>query len=181
MEIISKELIFHEYTEEYINKNCVHNQLKSEKLEWNKQDNKNYQFYDDIVNSDIVFSIIDLKNNEEYGYFFFKKYPHNTGDEKIFIYEIIKVILDNKLPETYIRKQISYILNNLVNGNFLRKDRIFTDKSNYPFNDIHFTTTTEKVSNEIITHFQISRDGLTPISEEKLKRFTSKYKNGGVN
>ncbi len=170
MEIIAKQLIFHGYDEEYLKKNCSPNTLKDENLEWNKEENKNHPYAEDIVNNDIIFSIRDIDKKEDYAFIFFKK----QSLDKIFLFTITKVVLDKNLPESYIRVIIKNCLTVLVNGNYLRNDRIIA-KDNYPFYEPGVSDTIDKVSDEILPLFRTSKNGVVDLSPEQIERIKNTF------
>ena len=170
MKIIAKQLIFHEYDEDYLNKNCSPNTLKDDNLEWNEEENKNHSYAEDIVKNDIIFSIRDIVRKEDYGFIFLKKQPL----EDVFLFTIAKVVLDKNLPESYIRTATKNCLTTLVNGNFLRNDRIIA-KDNYPLYEPSVSDTIDKVSDEILPLFRTSRDGIVDLSTEQIERIKKTF------
>jgi len=170
MEIIAKQLIFYVYNEDYLNKNCSPNTIKDENLEWNENEHKTNPFASEINDNDIVISIRDLEKQEDYGLFFFKK--QKVGD--VFLFTITKGIIDSNLPESYIRTILQNCLTTLVNGNYLRNDRLIAN-NNYPFYEPHVSDTIGKVSNVILSLFRTSRDGIVDLSTEQTERIKKSY------
>ena len=59
MELISTRLIYHKYTQDYLESRCAIDTLKDTNLEWNKEEHKNHPYKIDIEQSDIAFVIKD--------------------------------------------------------------------------------------------------------------------------
>ena len=166
MEIIASQLVFHDYDKNNLNKSCSPIYFKDCSFEWNVETNKYHKYADDINGNDIVISIRDIKTDEDYGFLFFTKKPYND----IFLYTLTKVILDKKLSDEFIRKEIDSVLTTLNNGNYIRNDRLITN-TNHPFFPPHVEDTKRKVSDEIILGFVASRDGILPMSQEQEKKY----------
>ena len=121
MELISTRLIYHKYTQDYLESRCAIDTLKDTNLEWNKEEHKNHPYKIDIEQSDIAFVIKDLDKKEEFGFFFFKT---DTALEGNVMYTLTRVVLDENLPIDFIRTTVKNVVGLLNNGEFLRKDRI---------------------------------------------------------
>ena len=164
MEIVAEKLVYNKFELDYLEKNCSPTILKKEGIRW--CDNTYHQYSEDISNSDIVISIQDIANGTEYGYYFFTKKPHND----IFVYELVKAIFDSDLPEEFIRNETDYVLTTLVNGNYLRNDRLFIGGNNLPFYGTHIENTKTQAAELILRGFKSKRDGIVPLTEEQEKR-----------
>ena len=121
MELISTRLIYHKYTQDYLESRCAIDTLKDTNLEWNKEEHKNHPYKIDIEQSDIAFVIKDLDKKEEFGFFFFKT---DTALEGNVMYTLTRVVLNENLPIDFIRTTVKNVVGLLNNGEFLRKDRI---------------------------------------------------------
>lgn len=180
MEIIIDTLIFREYDEAYLKKNCTLNALKDENMEWNKEDNRSHKYSEDIKKNDIAISVRDINSTEDYMYFFFTIFKKN---DELFIYTIQKAVIDENIPENFIRKSVELVLKALNNGTnnlITRLDRLFVNKENHPFHYPHIKETTKKVAEEIVREFLTKKNGITqftPEFEEKLMKSAEKNKN----
>ena len=57
MDVILTKLVFHRYTDERLQEDCIPNCLKKNRFEWDKNWNENSIYSSDIKQHDIVFSI----------------------------------------------------------------------------------------------------------------------------
>ena len=173
MELISTQLILHKYTQEYLEEKCSIETLKDANVQLDKEELDNHRFKEDIKHSDIAFSIKELGNKEEYGFFFFKT---NTATEGNIMYSLKKVVLDKNLPTDYLHKRVIDVVSLLNNGNFLRKDRLVAN-DNYPLIYYTLNDTSEKLANYIINVFLSKNKGIAYLPsdvEENLKRAAQK-------
>ena len=149
MELISTRLIYHKYSQDYLESNCPIDTLKDANLELNGDEHKNHPYKEDIAHSNIAFAVKDLKNGEEYGFFFFKI---DTATEGNVMYTLTRVILDENLPFVFIRSKVKDIVGLLNNGEFLRKDRVVAN-GNYPLIKHTLEETAEKVADDVVNAF----------------------------
>lgn len=180
MEIIIDTLIFREYDEAYLKTNYTLNALKDDDMEWNKEDNKFHKYSEDIKKNNIIISVRDINSTEDYMYFFFTMFKKN---DELYIYTIQKAVIDENMPENFIRKSVEQVLKSLNNGvdnQIARLDRLFVNKENHPFYYPHIEETAKKVADEIVREFLTKKNGITqftPEFEEKLMKSAEKNKN----
>ena len=174
MELILTRLIYRQYTQEHLDTKCTIDTLKDSRLEWNKEEHNLHRFKEDIEHSDIAFSVKDITNGEEFGYFFFKTDKATEGNMR---YTLTKVVLDENLPTVYIHTKVKDVVGLLNNGEFLRKDRIVANED-YPLIKHTLEETSEKVADDVIRAFSARKsDGIVnipPDMEEKLKKIAQK-------
>jgi len=160
MEVSPAKLIPHE-----INCNeliyCISpNVLKDEKLEWNKEENSEHQFSEDITNSDLVITIENIDEPyEEYAYFFFEIKIAPAGNK---IFRLNKAVFDENLTDDFIEYCIAKVLDNLVCMDYSTTDRIFVTKNQpypYPLAQTHISDTKQKVTREIIDRYYSEKTG----------------------
>lgn len=153
------------------------NLLKDDSCEWNNEENSSHPYADDITNNDIVYSITDKKQNEDYGYFFFKK--EQFGDIIKYFFE--KTVLDQNLHESVILRYIRELIVSLNNGNYLTPNRLFlkpNTKESMPLSINHLDKTIMETSGYINNLFKMERDKMVPIPEElkeQLRKQAEKY------
>lgn len=162
MEVLADRLILHSYTEEDLLNNCSIDTLKDCKLEWNEVEHKTHKFANDIKDSNIVFSIKDIRTGEEYGYFFFDVKQAPEGN---FAYILKKVVLDTNITETYLNRSINIVVELLNNGIFLRKDWLIA-KENYPLVNYQLKETKDRVFDEVLSQFRAQMTGLVDIPQD---------------
>ena len=174
MELISTRLIYHKYTQDYLESRCAIDTLKDTNLEWNKEEHKNHPYKIDIEQSDISFVIKDLDKKEEFGFFFFKT---DTALEGNVMYTLTRVVLDENLPIDFIRTTVKNVVGLLNNGEFLRKDRIVVN-DNYPLIKHTLEETAKKVAEDVVNSFLFTKNnGIVKIPsdmEDRLKKAAQK-------
>ena len=174
MELISTRLIYHKYTQDYLESRCAIDTLKDTNLEWNKEEHKNHPYKIDIEQSDIAFVIKDLDKKEEFGFFFFKT---DTALEGNVMYTLTRVVLDENLPIDFIRTTVKNVVGLLNNGEFLRKDRIVVN-DNYPLIKHTLEETAKKVAEDVVNSFLCTKNnGIVKIPsdmEDRLKKAAQK-------
>lgn len=175
MELNSTHLINHQYSQRYLECKCPIVKMKDANQKWNSEEHSNHRFKVDIEQSDIVFSIKDsVTGNEEYAFFFFKTDVASGGNV---MYTLTNVVLDENLPEGFIRSKVNEMVNMLNDGESLRIDRIVAS-GNYPLVYYMLKDTSDKVANDIIAKFLSIKSGgptpIPPIMENKLKSIAEK-------
>ena len=80
-----------------------------------------------------------------------------------------KAIFDSDLPEEFIRNETGYVLTTLVNGIYLRNDRLIIGGNNLPFYGTHIENTKAQAAELILRGFKSKRDGIVPLTEEQEK------------
>jgi|GEM_PF-3428832 len=154
-----KDLIQHKYDYDAISSHISPNCLKDIRMEWNKDENINNPYAEEILNNDLVLSIEDLyEPYEVYAYFFFKVQKSESGNKA---YQLTKIILDSEMSDDFIKYCISSILKNLLNGDDNIKDRVIV-KDNYPLASYCFGETEQQVIKEILDEFHLGKNGMIP-------------------
>lgn len=163
MELQVTQLIFHGYEKTYINNNCPIAILKGLNSKMDIEQFKSHKYQGDIEQSDVYIVIMDMNNGEKYGYFFLEKIDATQGNEKFIL---SKIVLDEKLPEDFIRTKVKEIVRQLMNINPLIINRIVA-KGDYPLSFYTLEDSSQKVANEVTQAFILkTKRGFIPLPPE---------------
>ena len=172
MEVVAYNIVHHIYTEESVAAVYSVNEIKSDDMEWNKDDNKNHPFAIEIEKHHLVYSIQNIGNaKDEYGFCFIdvEQLPSN------YKFEVIEMLLDVNLPESLIQGFCESIVNfigqkyrNKVEDIF-RTDRLFYGSIS-PISPSAINTTKSKFTERVISLFRMSKNGLVDIPKEQEER-----------
>lgn len=174
MEVILSQLIFHQYSDEHLKKNCFPNCLKKEKFEWDKEWNENSEYSEDIQQSDIVFSIRDMNTKEDYTFVFINVQQVPAGNLK---YTLNKIVLEETLSEDIISHFCDMIFSKL-DGDCVTKYYI-EGKGCYPYYHSTKKKAIEQITQEVVNCVKITRRGINAFPEfiEKLNNLKDKMNN----
>lgn len=163
MKVDATKLVYHDYSEQYVISKCSPVLLKSLDKIGCEEPTLPSRYVLDFQDALWVYSIIDIHNHENYGYFFFSIEYASAGNKK---YTLTKVILDENLTENVIYKLVEDVITHLNGGNQLITNRLVA-RGDYPLVDYCLADSVAKVSDEIFAQFLQSKTGMAYISPEK--------------
>lgn len=153
MNIEILKLIYHDYSNEDVVRECSLNYLKNFGYEMDSV--QTHKYTEDIQNNDIAVAVRHIGNNEEYAYLFFK--TECRGSNILFV--LSQVYFDEKLRETSIRLIVSNTFDMLFRNNIQYEDYARAN-GQYPFYFPHKDETIAKICNEIINVWRVKTGGI---------------------
>ena len=166
MELVVKQLIFHEYDLTEFKRNWSPYELKNANMEWNEKEYKSHPYIKDINENDIAISVRWHEKNEDYAYFFFKEQSIEGGT----LYTFTKSVIDKEMPMEILEPIIGSVITQLNNGNYSDNDRLKYNEYPYPLAKHHLQDTIASISEKIIKRFVAEITGFAPLPDSFLRK-----------